>query len=1088
MPNPTGARRVLRVLFALVVFSSYVRATNVLSYRYDQQSTGQDLTEAGLTPATVVPAAFMKRWTRPADGYVYAQPLYLEGVNITAAPFAGVHNTVFVATENDTVYALDSGSSTILWKRSLLTNGLPGATSITPVPSTDTTCTDIVPQIGITGTPVIDPVGGYLYVTAKTKQFLSTAPTEPSWVYTLFKVSLANGSVAGSSIIAATYLDQNGNYQYRTNADPTVAQDPFVPGKGYGTISVGGQSRVYFNVLRQLNRAGALLYNGSVYLPFGSLGDLSPYHGWLLSFNAATLALNGVFNTTPNGGDGGIWQGGGIATVDSEGCFYFMTGNGSFDGNTDGMGGTIGLDANGFPAMGDYGDCVLKVALDPTSAQASQNLNGWGFKVMDYFAPMDNQTLAANDKDLGSGGVLILPDSAGSAAHQHLLVGAGKEGTIYLIDRDNMGKFSPYTDNTVQSQAGSIHGSFCTPAYFNGNIYWVGTGTNGEMFSISGASLSTSPVSQTSDVFSFPGGSPAITAAGTSNGLVWTLNRSSTEVAVYSAENLSLELYNSNMAPNSRDALGSVVKFATPTVADGSLFVGGTNAVYAYFGPAPPTSAPAAPTNIASVVLSASEVDLAWTNNATNGAGYSVEESTNGVTYTQVGTVGANLSTAYIVGLAPSTIYNFRVRAYNAFDGLTYSAYTNPTVAATLTEPNDLDFTSGFGNSATQLNYAGSATLASGSIAQLTNGTKYEAGAIWSQQPQDITRFDTAFNFLVTPDGLGFADGFTFCIQNVSPTVTGSDGGNLGYAGINNSIAIKFDIYPSRSTTGLYVDGAPPNDVAPPAIDVTSAGIYFNSGHIFNAHLTYGNGVLTETITDTVTGAEFGHQYTLSVPGCLGGAATGYVGFTAGTGSQTSIQQIQSWIFAPLPLAAPTAPSKLTALPASSSQINLAWQDNSTNETGFFVERLPAGASAWSYLAELPANTVAYQDTGLAAGASYTYAVCSSNGAGVSALSNFAAATTLTLPAAPAAVRITSMGVAEVDLAWTNTAPNAASVIVSRQQEGSGRHTVLATLPAAFRAYADKTVSPGVHYTYYIQASNLAGPSKSTTLSLTTPR
>jgi len=1085
MPYPTFLRRVFSTLFAFTAFASSLHATNVLSYHNDQQSTGSDPTEANLTPATVEASTFQKRWSTAADGYVYAQPLYMEGVDITVAPHAGVHNMVFVATEHDSLYALDAATGETLWKLSLLTDGLAGATSITTVPSVDTETTDLVPEIGITGTPVIDPAGGYIYVVAKTKQVLFSVTADPRWVITLFKISIGNGTIVGSYIIGATYMN-GSNYEFRTNESASAVQDPFVPGTGDGSITVNGQNRVYFNALRETNRPGELLYNGNLYVAFASHGDNYPYHGWVLSFNAKTLALNGVFNTTPNGGDGGIWQGGGIITVDSEGYFYFMTGNGSFDGNTDGMGGITGLDANNFPDMGDYGDCIMKLALDATTTQAKQNLNGWGFKVVDYFAPMDNQTLADNDTDLGSGGVLILPDSAGNATHPHLLIGAGKEGKIYLVDRDNMGKFSPYTDNVVQSQANALNGSYSTPSYFDGNVYWVGISDAAKVFSVSDASFSPSPLSLTNNLFFQRGGGASISSNGLFNGVVWMLNGNTGNLEAYDALDLANEVYSSATAANNRDAIGPIVKFSIPTIADGYCFAGTTNGIYAYSGPAAPTAAPAAPGSLTSVALSGSEVVLNWINHATDAAGYSVETSTNGVTYTPVAAVPANLATAYLTGLTPSTYYTFRVRAYDGLKGITYSAYTNIATVATQPELENFNFSAGFAGSSSLLNYEGSASLTTGNFAQLTDGGINEAGAVWSKLRQTIARFDTQCNFQIVGNGNGLADGFTFCIQNVAPTSVGADGSGLGYQGIKKSIAVMVHFHPSISTTGLYLNGADPGTSAT-YTNAAPSGIDFQSGDVFNLHLTYINNVLTETITDLNTNAVFTHQYYVSIPAVLG-ADTGYVGFTGGSGSQTAVQQIQNWIFGALPLTGPTAPAKLTAAAASSSAINLSWKDTATNETGFLIQRLIHGQTTWSYIAEVPASKTTFQDTGLAANTRYYYAVRASNGIGFSIPSNTASVVTPTVPTAPAVVRTQSVSAKDVSLAWSDGAANAEQFIVSRQQAGSGRHAVLATIPATIHVYADKTVSAGVKYTYYVQASNLAGASASTTLTVTTPR
>ncbi|HEX4084607.1 MAG TPA: PQQ-binding-like beta-propeller repeat protein, partial [Chthoniobacteraceae bacterium] len=608
---------------ALAALVMPLRATEVLSYHYDQQSTGQNLTESTLTPAAV--QAFRKLWSQKVDGNVYAQPLYMEAVHITAAPHPGAHDTVFIATEHDSLYALDAKSGTLLWHTSLLTKGLPKAAKITTVPAIDTECTDLVPEIGITGTPVIDPVGGYLYVAAKSKQTIAGDTSDPRWVYTVFKVSISNGGIAASNIIAAT-SEENGQYQFRTDPDPGAPQDPWIGGVANDNVYINGHYRVYFNALREMNRPGALLSNGNVFFAFGSHGDNGPFHGWLLSFDAGSLGMTGVFCTTPNGSEGGIWQAGGIPALDGSGNIYFMTGNGTFDSGTNGDGTLYGLDQNGFPQMGDYGDCFLKMAVDPTTSATNQNTNGWGLQVLDYFSPMDNFNLSANDTDLGSGALVILPDEVGTPAHPHLLIGGGKAGKAYLIDRDNMGKFSPSTENVVQTQAGLIQASFSTPAYFNGNLYWTGLGNYAQMFSIGNAAFSSTASSISSDVFGYPGATPAITASGTNNGLVWMLDRDTNQLRVYDAQNLNTEYWTSAMAPKNRDALGPVVKFTVPTVADGRAFVGTANGVYAYGGPPPPAAPPISPSRLSAYAIYGDQVELTWNNRSANQIGVAVED------------------------------------------------------------------------------------------------------------------------------------------------------------------------------------------------------------------------------------------------------------------------------------------------------------------------------------------------------------------------------------------------------------------------------------------------------------------------------
>jgi hypothetical protein len=536
-------------------------ATDVLAYHNDNSSTGQNLNETVLTPANVNPSTFGKLFSTGVDGQVYAQPLVMAGVNIPTGPHQGTHNVVFVATEHDSVYAIDAGSGAVLWQDSLL-HAVHGGT-VTTVPSTDVNSADLTPEIGITATPVIDPTTGTLYVEAKTKE---VAGDGTHTIHQLYALSVSDGSVKfGGPVVVA---DSIGD---------TYVSGPTVPGTGDG--SSGGT--VFFDALRQQERSGLTLVNGTLYLAFASHSDNGPYHGWVLGYGAANLQPTAVFNTTPNGGRGGIWQSGGRVAVDAQGFLYFETGNGTFDTT---------LNAAGLPMNGDYGDSFVKLAVDPTTSPSHPNINGWGLKVVDYFTPSEQGTLNNLDLDLGSGGPLLLPDAVGSVAHPHLLVGAGKEGRIYLIDRDNMGHFDPNTDHVVQVMPNlSIEGSFDTAAYFNGRIYYVG-GSNignpndvGKTFPIIAGQLYASLNTQGTDRFAYPGATPSISANGPTNGIVWVLDVGSNQLRAYDATGFNTELYTSAQADGGRDALaGPVTKFSVPTVSNGQVYVGTATSLVVY--------------------------------------------------------------------------------------------------------------------------------------------------------------------------------------------------------------------------------------------------------------------------------------------------------------------------------------------------------------------------------------------------------------------------------------------------------------------------------------------------------------------------
>ncbi len=502
----------------------------VLTYHNDIARTGLNPNETELNLTNVNPSSFGKLFSHAVDGYVYAQPLVLTNVSI---PGQGVRNVVYVATEHDSVYAFDADTNAAaLWQVSFLNP----AAGVTTVSSDDVDCEDLLPEIGITSTPVIDAASGTIYVEAKTKE---VAAGVTNFVHRLHALDVATGA------------EKFGG--------PVIVQ-PSVPGTGDGNDSNG---QVPFNGLTHLNRMGLLLSRGVVYIGTASHCDNGPFHGWLIGYGAQTLTLSNVLNLTPNGSDGGLWESGCAPGGDTNGNIFLISGNGTFDASTN----------------NDYGNSFLK--LSATN----------GLQVADYFTPFNQDYLSLTDFDLGSGGTLLLPDEAGSTAHPHLLVGAGKEGRVYLLDRDNLGQFQAGSDSQiVQSLPGAINPCFDTPAYFNGLIYFLGVSDTLKAFSISNGVLATTPQAESPARYDFPGATPSVSANGTSDAIVWAIQADTYDVSgpavlhAYNATNVALELYNSLQADGgARDYPGAGVKFSVPTVANGKVYVGTQNGL-AVFG------------------------------------------------------------------------------------------------------------------------------------------------------------------------------------------------------------------------------------------------------------------------------------------------------------------------------------------------------------------------------------------------------------------------------------------------------------------------------------------------------------------------
>ena len=503
----TGALLIVTAWFTLATASA--QTVTVSTWHNDNLRDGQNTHETILTTSNVNSTTFGKLFSYPVDGEIYAQPLFIPNVSI---PGQGTHKVIYVATENDSVYAFDADglSSTPLWQKSLLLNG--GVA----VACGNTGACAVSPIVGVTGTPVINPSSKTLYVVAFDQE--------------------------GSNYFCRLHaLDiTTGNQKF---GGPVVIQAS-IPGTGAG--SVGGV--ITFAPIHQLQRPGLMLLNGTLFIGFGSFGDVDPYHGWVMSYNPTTLAQISVFNTSPNGTRAAVWGAGGGLSADSSGNLYVQTANGTFDASTGGL---------------DYGDSFLK-------------MNPSNLTVLDYFTPDNQATLESLDLDLGSSAGLIPARQGGSFPDE--IISAGKQGMIYVVDRDAMGGYDPNANHNVQTVTGAAGGYINNAASWNGALYYSGAKDYLSRYTLRNGMLSTAPASKAPATFKI-GSTPSVSANGTTNGIVWAIDAGGGKgtlpavLHAYMATKVSTELYNTSQA-GTRDTPGAGVKFSTPTIANGKVYIG----------------------------------------------------------------------------------------------------------------------------------------------------------------------------------------------------------------------------------------------------------------------------------------------------------------------------------------------------------------------------------------------------------------------------------------------------------------------------------------------------------------------------------
>ncbi len=1000
---------------ALSLLTAVVHAqTDVLVSRYDAGRTSQNLSEAALSTQSVNVGTFGKVYSYPVDGQIYAQPLVKSNLTI---PGEGTFNAVFVATQHSSVYAIDADTATPLWRRSFIS---PSTGLTTRIASGNE---DISTEVSITSTPVIDGVNGTLYIVAQTVQ---------------------RGFPA---------------YYWLHALDMTTGADKIAPVRIQAAVGTG-ITPLLIDAATSEQRPGLVLSNGVVYLGFGSNGDNFPWVGWLVGYNATTLAQVSLLCTSPGGQFGsGVWSGGEAPPVDAAGNIYISTGNGYFNGTA------------------SWGDSILKLS------------TGAGLAVADYFTPFNQAALAAADLDLAAAGLILLPDAAGSPAHPHLLVTSGKDGEVYLIDRDAMGHYngSYATPNTnivqwipnalgatnvpvLQPTLAYAANSFTSPAYWGRQVYFCGAQDPCKAFSMANGLLSTTPASLTPSTFGYPGSQPVISAANASatTAVLWAVERDATNnVAVlhaYDASNLATELYNSKQAANNRDAAAAPVKFSVPTVANGKVFLATQTEVdvYGLLAGSPQRLAAPTFTPAPSSYVGAQAVTLS----ASPGAQ---------IYYTLDGSLPTLASKLYSAPLTVSATTTINAMAVQT--GWLTSA---PSVGTfNITAVVQIAYVQG--------NYA------TPQSPQSAVAVKYTA----AQQQGDLNVVVVGWgDSSASVRSVSDASGNTYALATGPTVLSGVASqavyyapGIAGAAAGANSLTVNFNgsaIYPDiRIAEYSGVSASAPLDVGAGA---SGGGTSANSGSI-----------TTSTSGELIVGADVTVQYTyvgagftqrqLTVPDgdiledLIAGAAGSYSAGATIAPAGAWIMQLAAFkpasggVIPPVP----TAPGALTALANGATGINLSWA--AATESGgsiaqYLIERCQ-GAGCANFVQVGVSATTAYADAGLGGSKTYSYRVRAKDAAGNSgAYSGAATATTAAaVPGTPTNLAVTALSSTQLNLSWgaASEAGGTISQYLIERCQGSGCGTFTQIGTSTSVSFQDTGLSGSTNYAYRVRAKDSVG-------------
>ncbi len=907
-------------LGASCLWAQTYTAVTVPTWRYDNTHAGQNTHETALTPDNVNVKTFGKLFSLSVDSTVYAQPLYVPALKMSDGL---VHNALFIATENDSVYAFDADSNggsnaKPIWYASMCSTAHGASAGAVAIPAFKYTGSyDVSPTVGITGTPVINPATNTIYLVAQTM--------EGSDFHTrLHALDILTGAERPGSPVEVT----------ATSA-----------GTGLGS----SDGKVTFTTIPENQRTALNYYNGYVYFGFSAHGDIGNWHGWLFAYNATTLKQTAALNLSPNDHGAGIWESGAGMPIDEDapgGRMFLATGNGALSHYPP------------FQAGQDLSMSVLDFSL----------ANG-GLKPTDGFSSFNEVTLNQGDYDQGSGGVLMVPDQQGT--HPHILVQAGKEGRILVLNRDNLGGYDPNQSsnlNALQDIPNELAGGmWATPAYWNGNVYFWAEFDVPKLFKLNSGVMDTTPASKSNITTDFPSPTFSVSSNGAQDGIAWAVksDQFNTDgpavLYAWDGNDLTTPIYSSD-TNSARDSAGTATKFSIPVVTDGKVYVVtyGEIDVYGLLNGQPTAAAPEitpdggtfSKTQTVTLSSETPSAQIFYTLDGTTPTPASTpytdpiaigSDTTLMAMASAAGFIQSEVNTANFTFTNQAPPVDFRPAAgsyeneqhvtisdpdtkakiYYTTDGSTPTIssrlYTGPvavlvsetlkavavlpglrnsnvgTAAYAIQEGGAyLDFGNGFSSTA-GLTLNGSAIATNDTRLQLTHGELWEGGSVWWNKPIGIQAFNTDFEFQLS-DAQG--NGFTFTIQNTGPTALGGDSAGLGYQNIPKSVAVKFNFYNYENeggdSTGIYTDGEPP---VLPTVDVSPSGIQLGSGDAIVAHIAYNGTTLTMNLRDVVTDDTFTLSKVIDIPQIVGGNSA-YVGFTGGTGGLTSSQKILNWTYA----------------------------------------------------------------------------------------------------------------------------------------------------------------------------------------------